>query len=273
MSQDRIVYSFIVGWVLLIALLIALDWLGNPNRGGFRPKGERPARNRLKRKAERTRRRSENDAAVRTTLRDAYGASSLRLTWSGEQEDKSRQIDDSLVVVERTGDVLDATSHEVVELDHTSAVGDPLPNLDEAEPVSPQAAVETTGELADELAVASSHDDAEGSAPPPPEPEPEPEPIASGPPERPVGWAVGVDPHTLTTKGIEPTAATIRTRVWKNHGTAGAWDGINRERLRTGKPPRRTNPITGSVECATVDPVTARASWGDEPIDPFGNQA
>ena len=53
MSPDRIIYSFVLGWVVLLAVLIALDWLGNPNRGTFRPKGDRPPRDRGTRRSTR----------------------------------------------------------------------------------------------------------------------------------------------------------------------------------------------------------------------------
>jgi hypothetical protein len=218
MSPDRVIYSFVLGWVVLLAVLIALDWMGNPNRGTFRPKGERPPRDRAARKAERKRRRLEEDASVRAALRDAYGASSLRLTWTTEHESKARELDDALIVDERA-DAVDVGSREVVTVDRTLVVGDPLPNVA----------------------------------------------------ERSRGWKVGGDPLSLTAKGDEPAAGTVRTRVWKNHGASGAWSEENRARLDAGKPPRRVNPITGRHEQAVVDVETGRASWGNEPTDPFGD--
>ena len=128
MSHDRIIYSFVLGWILLITAMIFLDWLGNPNRGGFRPKGERPGGDRDTRRAARARRRLEEDATVRAALRDAYGASSLRLTWTSEHEDNVRQIDDSLIV-EADPDVVEVGSREVVTANCAQVVGDPLPNL------------------------------------------------------------------------------------------------------------------------------------------------
>lgn len=236
MSADRIVYSMVLGWIVLTAVLIALDWLGNPNRGSFRPKGDRPLRDRSMRKADRARRRLEADAAVRATLRDAYGASSMRLSWSGEQESDARVLDDALVVhdLQERIDVVDVGSREVATIDYTSVDGDPLPNPDE-EP------------LADPIG----------------------EEDGDEPVERPIGWKVGVDPLALTSKGAEPSPSTIRSRVWKNLAGAGGWDPENAERLRAGRPPSRTNPVTGKVERARVDVETGIASWGDEPIDPF----
>jgi hypothetical protein len=257
MSPDRVVYSFILGWVVLITVLIALDWLGNPNRGGFRPKGERPSRGRAARRAERRRRRLESDAAVRATLRDAYGASSLRLTWSGSQEDRARQVDDALVVVEPVGDIVDASSREVVGLDHTAIIGDPLPNVEEDPP-------DVSGSL-DEPDTSAEPEATEATT----EIDNDPSPIET---VRPVGWKVGVDPLALTARGEEPAPATIRSRVWKNHGASGSWDPENLARLRAGKPPRRTNPMTGRVERASVDVTTGRATWGTEPVDPFADE-
>lgn len=243
MSPDRVVYSFVLGWVVLLAVLILLDWLGNPNRGSFRPKGDRPPRDRESRRAERRRRRLEEDASVRAALRDAYGASSLRLTWSNEHEAQARALDDSLVVEERPGAV-DVASREIGLTDRTAVLGDPLPNPREA--------------LPEEV--------------PPDEPAPEPSPEPSEPDServRPRGWRTGEDPLALTAKGDEPAPATIRSRVWKNHGTSPGWSEANRELLAAGKAPRRTNPITGRQERAVVDTDTGRASWGSEPVDPF----
>jgi hypothetical protein len=132
MSPDRVIFSFVLGWVVLLAVLIALDWLGNPNRGAFRPKGDRPPSDRATRRTERVRRRLEDDASVRAALRDAYGASSLRFTWTSEHETRARQLDDALVVDELHGAV-DVTSREVASIDRTTAIGDPLPNVDETD--------------------------------------------------------------------------------------------------------------------------------------------
>ncbi|MEQ8839987.1 MAG: hypothetical protein RIB98_03325 [Acidimicrobiales bacterium] len=242
MSSDRIIFSFIVGWIVLVALLIALDWLGNPNRGHFRPRGERQPLDRAARKAERARRRLDEDASVRAALRDAYGASSLRLNWTSDQETEVRRIDDSLVVEEREGAV-DVVSREVDGL-HSDDEGIDLDaDTDMTEP-------ESDGPETDE----------------PVEPEQdgpdEPEPRA-------VGWTVGDDPLALTAKGNEPASGTVRGRVWKNHAISGGWGEDNRALLAAGKAPRRRNPITGLDEKAVVDAKSGRASWGREPVDPF----
>jgi hypothetical protein len=237
MSQDRIIYSFVLGWILLITAMIFLDWLGNPNRGGFRPKGERPGRDRDTRRTVRARRRLEEDAAVRAALRDAYGASSLRLTWTSEHEDDVRQIDDSLIVDDEP-DVVEVGSHEVVTADYTQVEGDPLPNLSENPPAE--------GEHAED------------------EPADDAEPRARG-------WKVGGDPLSLTAKGRQPTPATIRQRVWKNQAVEAGWSDDNRAALKAGKPPHRTNPITGRLERATVNVETGTPSWGGDLLDPFAS--
>ena len=235
MDPDRVIHSFVVGWVVLLAVVIALDWLGNPNRGSFRPMGDRPLRDRRTRKAERQRRQLENDAAIRATLRDAYGASSMRLRWSSEQEDRARLLDDSLIVSPVGGHVVEEASREATVPDHPGNTGDPLTDTDK---------------IVEDL--------------PDDEPGPEPEPAP-----RPVGWRVGCDPLALTASGAEPAAPTIRARVWKNHSVGGTWSEENLARLRAGKPPLRVNPITGRTERATVDVETGLASWGRDPVDPF----
>ena len=238
MSPDRVVYSFVLGWVLLITVLLVLDWLGNPNRGLFRPKGDRRVPDRRERRSRRRRTRAESDAAVRATLRDAYGASSLRLSWTRAREDAARRVDDSLVIREDTSDtMLDVASREVVATAHTVVAGDPLPN--------PR---EVSGD--------HSSDPARG-------------PTATNGPEPKAGWTVGVHPLAPTRHGRPPTAATVRSRVWKNHRDLGAWDPENLERLEAGRPPRRVNPITGDEETARVEIGTGVAEWPGEAVDPF----
>jgi hypothetical protein len=258
MDPDRVIYSMVLGWILLCAALIALDWLGNPNRGSFRPKGDRSLRDRRMRKADRMRNRLENDAAVRATLRDAYGASSMRLSWSGDREEQARRLDDALVVRdldERTG-VVEVGSRELTPIDYTRTEGDPLPNITEEEWPTPDETVET-----------EQPEDAETV-----ELEPLIDETASEPePERAVGWRVGGHPLSLTARGDEPNPTTIRARVWKNVGALGAWDEDNRERVRAGKPPRRRNPVTGREERGIVDLESGTTTWGNEPVDPFGD--
>lgn len=97
LSGDRVVYSFVTIWAVSMVVWIGLDWLGNPNRGRFRPKGRRFEGNRAERLEARRRQRAEDDAAIRATLRDAYGASSLRFVWNKKLEEAAIGADDELV--------------------------------------------------------------------------------------------------------------------------------------------------------------------------------
>ena len=97
LSGDRVVYSFVSIWVISMVVWITLDWLGNPNRGRFRPKGDRYEGTRPERREARRRQRAEDDAAIRATLRDAYGASSLRFAWSKKREEAAIDADEELV--------------------------------------------------------------------------------------------------------------------------------------------------------------------------------
>lgn len=135
MPTDRFIYWFILGWVVLIALLILLDWLADPSRGSFRPKGDRQAPDRATRRAERRRRRLEEDSSIRATLRDAYGASSLRLGWDREQEERARELDDALIVSDLAPHVVDTPSREVTGTSPESEPDggpepDPIPQSD-----------------------------------------------------------------------------------------------------------------------------------------------
>jgi hypothetical protein len=97
LSGDRVVYSFVSVWVLSMIVWIVLDWAGNPNRGRFRPKGDRFEGTRVERREARRRQRAEDDAAIRATLRDAYGASSLRFAWNKQREAAAIDADEELV--------------------------------------------------------------------------------------------------------------------------------------------------------------------------------
>ncbi len=98
LSGERIIASFVSIWVTAIAVWLLLDWLGNRNRGSFRPKRNQLSGDRSQRRNSRLRKRAEQDAAVRSTLRDAYGISSLRLTWTNIRETAAIAADDQLVV-------------------------------------------------------------------------------------------------------------------------------------------------------------------------------
>ena len=97
LSGDRVVFSFITVWVIAGAIWIMLDWLGNTSRGRFVPKGDQHHGTRAERLEARRRQRAEDDAAVRSTLRDAYGTSSLRVTWTTAHETVAIDADNQLV--------------------------------------------------------------------------------------------------------------------------------------------------------------------------------
>lgn len=263
MSADRVVYSFVLAWVVLIAVLVVLDWLGNPNRGSFRPKGDAQFRDRATRKADRERQRLDDDALIRSTLRDAYGASSLRLGWSNDDEELVRQLDDTLILEDVPDHVLDAPSRVIADRAAEPASPvlselDEIDEIDEAEvdALSDEAEVTPEEAYSDDLA-----DDLDTSEPAPV--------IADEAEAAPSGWRLGDDPLALTAKGTAPAPATVRSRVWKNLATGSSWSDENRDRMQRGLPPLRSNPVTGEVERASVDIDTGQPSWGDVPIDPF----
>ncbi len=230
-----VTFVFIAVWVGAGTVWIILDWLGNPNRGAFRPAGRRRPRRLRGRLADRARRRAQDDAAVRATLRERYGKSSLRLTWN---EDRERRA-------------LDADAELVTDPLHMMAPA--------AEP---------------ELSYGPLLFDAEfGEAPTIPEPEPEPEngpePAPEFDPRSIRGWSIGVHPLALTRAGALPSEATIRSRVWKNLAAEGSWGDDNGGRMRAGKPPRRVSPSTDKVETGRVDLTTARPYWSGETVDTF----
>lgn len=97
LSGDRVVFSFVSVWVIAGAIWIVLDWLGNTSRGRFVPKGDQYDGTRAERLEARRRQRAEDDAAVRSTLRDAYGTSSLRVTWTTAHETVAIDADNQLV--------------------------------------------------------------------------------------------------------------------------------------------------------------------------------
>lgn len=229
LAGDRAVFSFVAVWVAAIALWIVLDWIGNPNRGRFRPKGDRYEGTRAERRAARLRQRAEDDAAVRATLRDAYGASSLRVGWNRAREAAALEADEMLVRPDpRTPPPA------------RPALRTYLPWFrDEFQSVEP-----LLGTWSDQPSVSQ--------------------------PEMPRGrWRRGDDPLMLSPAGKPPTAATVRSRVWKNHAGQTGWGPANADRMRSGKPPRRYNPLIGAVELGVVDLRTARPGWKTVLLDPF----
>jgi len=91
-----VTWVFIVVWLGVGTAWLILDWLGNPNRGAFRPSKGRTPRPFLNGRNAWRRRRAERDAAVRATLRDRYGRSSLRVLWSKDREQRTLDADTEL---------------------------------------------------------------------------------------------------------------------------------------------------------------------------------
>jgi len=219
-----ITFAFVAVWVGAGAVWIILDWIGNPNRGAFRPAGRRGPRNLRQRLAARAHRRAEEDAAVRATLRERYGRSSLRLIWNDDRERRVAESDSQLIT-------------------------DPLRAADPIEPT-----------LADWPLLLDAEFDTV-AAPGPPEPESSPRSTR--------GWKIGIDPLVPTRSGASPTKATIRARVWKNLAAAGSLAPEQFERMRAGRPPRRTNLSTGKTETARVDLATGLPFWPGETSQAF----
>lgn len=229
LSGDRIIFSFVSVWAAAVIVWIVLDWIGNPNRGRFRPKGEQFEGTRSERREARIRQRAADDAAVRATLRDAYGASSLRVTWNRAREAAALEADEMMV----RPDPRVAPPPKPTLRTHLPWFRDEF-----------QADEPLLGTLSEEPFVAQ--------------------------PEMPRGrWQRGDDPLMLSPAGKPPTAATVRSRVWKNHSGQSAWGPANTDRMKGGKPPRRYNPLTGAVELGVVDLRSARPGWKIDLPDPF----
>jgi len=230
LSGDRVVYTFIMAWVLAGLVWLALDWLGNPNRGSFHPKGDQYFGTWRERRDARRLKRAEEDAAVRSTLRDAYGASSLRVLWNKRRE------------------------AEVIDADEMLVRGTPLPPRRRRR-VSRIPELDTQSlPLRLEVVLATYDED---------HPPALTMPLPRG------RWKVGGSPLMLNSKGDPPTAATVRSRVWKNRADEFVWGEANQARMRSGKPPRRRNPLDGRIEIATVDRDSATPRWRSVAVDPF----
>ena len=228
LSGDRVVFSFVSVWVISMVVWIVLDWLGNPNRGRFRPKGDRFEGTRPERREARRRQRAEDDAAIRATLRDAYGASSLRLAWNKKREAAAIDADEELVRPDpRPLPPRPRRLPALLGVFNEAGVEPLLGTYDPDRPFVPE-------------------------------------------PAMPRGrWQRGDDPLMLSRTGKPPSAATVRSRVWKNHADDAMWGTVNSDRMRNGKPPKRFNPVTGRSETAVVDLTTARPGWKGDLTDPF----
>ena len=230
LSGDRVVYSFVSAWAIAAGVWVVLDWMSNPNRGRFRPKRDVVEGTFAQRRAARRRARAEHDAAVRATLRDAYGASSIRFTWDRRQESDILEADDALVRPSPYG-----------------TPPKPPPDVHLGELTE-----EPTGGIEPLLSTF----------------DPDSEFVIRG--ARPQGrWKLGEDPRMLNRSGKVPSASTIRSRLWKNHSTDVVWGDTNQARMRSGKPAQRWNPLTGQTETATADPIAAAVAWRDSAVDPF----
>jgi len=227
MGDRSITFLFVAVWVGVGSVWILLDWLGNPNRGTFRPAGRRTPRNLRDRWVDHRVQRDRENAAVRSTLREKYGRSSLRLFWNDRREDQAQAAD-------------------------SEQVTDPLLASDPPEPELQYEPLLLVADLSDDQRCAE------------PEPEPELDPTTIR------GWKVGVHPLALTRAGKVPTAATIRSRVWKNLADISSEiDPDTTQRLMAGKPPKRRNPSTGKTETAKVDLDAALPHWPGETADKF----
>ncbi|MBT5850370.1 MAG: hypothetical protein HOH36_08055 [Acidimicrobiaceae bacterium] len=235
LDGDRVIYTFVLTWVVASSIWVVLDWLGNPSRGAFRPKGERYAGTWREGRAARRRMVQEDDAAVRTTLRDAYGVSSLQTGWTRDREARVLDSDD-LLVRNRPAPTPTKKQRRFVR----------LPELRPEELIVPSEPVLATYNQSQPIQA----------------------PQAILPRGR---WHLGLDPLMLSAGGASPTVATVRSRVWKNHANEHFWGTQNQERMRTGKPPRRTNPGTGKIETAAVDRISTRPYWKSAAVDPFGD--
>ena len=283
-----LISAFVLVWVAVIAAWLILDWLGNPNRGSFRPQSDRVDRTRVPRREKRALRREREDAAVRAVLRDRYGRSSLRLHWSDDEEATAIEADQELLTGSQSAAGLDRLATE------PPAAPDHTVELYDGRADEPDLVLDLTDELerSDQPAATNGNepeptdepepgltDEPQATDEPEPEPtdEPEPEPTDEPEPEPAVaaaaGWTIGDEPLAMTRSGKPPTSTTVRARVWKNLAAVAAdatWDDDNRERMRSGKAPRRRNPLTGRPELAVVDTELGTASWPDTAVDPFG---
>jgi len=239
LDSDRIVYSFVVAWVVAGAVWIVLDWLANPNRGGFKPTRDPRMRGFRARRAHRRLKKAEADAAVRATLRDAYGVSSLRAVWSRSREARTL-VADNLLVRELPASLTPRRRRKVIA------------RLRESLPADGESAGEPLLATLDGLRPAH----AEASAPL----------RARG------RWKPGADPLMLNPEGRAPSSATLRKRVWKNHAVDPMWGQDNQARMRAGKPPIRVHPVHGE-QTAFVSLVSTRPCWPETAVDPFAEDS
>ncbi len=244
LDSERVIYTFVLVWALAGVVWIVLDWLANPNRGGFKPTRDRRARGFKARRAHRRIKKAQRDAAVRATLRDAYGVSSLRSVWSRDREARSLAADNRLV-------------HELPPSAYPRRKRKLLIRLREHRPADHGAQTKVLLATLDGDDPAILADGSAGS----------PEPL------RPRGrWRLGLDPLMLSPDGRPPNPRTLRSRVWKNCADRPIWGVENRARMSAGKPPVRWHPIHGE-QTAFVNLMSTQPCWPDTSFDPFSPRA
>ena len=115
------------------------------------------------------------------------------------------------------------------------------------------------------------------------DPEP-PESLVARPPVRDDidAWSVGMALDTWA-DGQRPTMAVRAERFWQSVASKLAaespFDHETRDRLRSGRPPRRRNPRTGELETmqlvglrAASRPDDVRMHWPDDTVDPWSGR-
>ncbi len=83
------------------------------------------------------------------------------------------------------------------------------------------------------------------------------------------GWKPGDHVFKRTAAGAEPSAATVRSRYWKNVAAAGGaslFGTKNTRRMAEGKPPERFNPRTNKVEVMRLPATSLGDVGGDTPV-------
>lgn len=231
-DRDAVALAFFGVWGLVIVTWIALDWLGNPNRGTFRPQGPRRGRGLIGRWRATWHAREVSNTEVRETLRTAYGRSSLRLRWSPMEETTTTAYDEA-----RLPEIPRILDPSVVVVKRPPVLTDEFAPIydDEDDTIDLRDRERADGNDADRWRI--------GRDPL--------LPIGGRPPSR----------RTVRSRTWKNLAAT---------GLGGVGDS-NVERARKGTPPRRWNPVVGRLESARLsgNNGTTAVAWSHAGIDPF----
>jgi hypothetical protein len=301
-ARDNIVRAFVTAWAGVVLVWLILDWVGNPNRGRFRPQGPRRARGIRGRISAWRNNRDASDADIRETLRAVYGKSSLRLGWSTFDETSATAHDEARLtpvpqLLEMGAEpiavppTLETAAIDVLWGDNghgpPSEPEEDVVDLTDAEPVidltnpaqaelfattdpDPEPIIDLT-ETEDEAELVIDLTEVATGTGGPPVSESSVLVAEAAPPTVKKGWQLGDDPRSLTTAGATPTRTTVRSRAWKNR--AATEDGVgdeNKRRMARGRPPRRWNPISGKTETASIDVDDSFAvTWSTSGVDPF----